>query len=342
MDTANDSNKESIEKRLNVLRTVLGKRREMDKEFVMNFLSEQEKALYVVAREYYALGSGGGYYHDQRHIDFSTGIAVGFSDTKRLRNILVPCIIFHDSGRYKMPVGVTKIKHDTFTSRMLHMHEGMRLAKKHMTEQGYNAEETDLASRLVGVHDWTYARKFDPEKELKEYNPKVDTEQGTVRLSEIFGTLLKISETGILDTIEFELLSDSDRVNVPAVSSFHHDYLGRNTMYAPLEFCLMRSARYDLLDSHIAEFDGHPQVHLDTSPEAIKRVKKNAKSDPIYTERGLRIMREVISRRILDAQDSPILNIGAEVAEEDMARHFDESLDKENEYVIGTINKEVK
>ncbi len=247
-----DSDKKEVAaQKLTALNDLLNERREKDQEVVLSVLNKQEQALYLKAREYYARGSEISYGYDQRHIDFSTLIALSLcADADR--NVVIPGIIFHDAGRYKTPTGISKVVHASFTQRLLHMFEGQSLVREHMAKERYTLDEIEFASQIVAVHDWPYVQKFNPDEELGKDNPSVEFNGKNLTLEKIYGQLLEVAESGILDTGEFRAYRDADRINVPTATSFIKDYLSRGGKYfnefTPLEFSLLRFAYFGLFD----------------------------------------------------------------------------------------------
>lgn len=261
-------------------------------------------------------------------------MAKGLCDALVDSNIVLPVIIYHDAGRYKTPEGVTKIDHASFTQRLLHMFEGQRLVEKHMTEQGYDKDQVTLASKIVAVHDWPYLRQFTPEEELNKSNPKIDFEGKELYLAEIYETLLRIAESGVLNTPEFVAYRDADRLNAPAVASFAKDYLSRANYFdnfSPLEFVLLRYAYFDLLGT--AAFSG------EVSPERRDYVKSKAKVEPVTSSSAVRAVKDILQERFKDVTTG-YLDLKEPMSNEQFREIIRKSLDQEMSYCRNFAQRE--
>lgn len=325
---------ESAASKLVILNTLLGEHREGDKGKVLSHLNEQERGLYLASRYCYARGSGVDYGYDQRHVDFSILIALGLCDSTMDRDIVVPVIIYHDAGRYKTLEGVTKIDHVSFTQRVLHMFEGQELVMKHMKEWGYSLEKTELASKMVAVHDWHYITRFKPEEELRKNNPLIDVTGNKVPLSRLYEQLLPIAESGIRDTPEFKAFHDADLINIPAVASFAKDYLGRGGTYfnefTPLEFTLLRFAYFGLLDEAI--------VPTEVSPERLDFMRKKAKLEKVSPGKAEEAVLKILNNRKKDVTMG-YLDLENPLPEVSYRRLLDVLLDSEMDEVMMFTSK---
>lgn len=332
--------KELANQRISVIKQVLSQRQEnkTDDDAVINLLNKKEVSLYESVQPLFENAQTGQYNYDKRHVDFSTPIAISLSSSEHIRNLLVPTTIFHDSGRYLTPQGVTEIKHSAFSQRLIHMYEAMKLVETYMTTKLHDKEDIDIVRKLVGLHDWqAYVVNFDAQKELDDFeqngNPLITFHDGEeLSLRSVYSALLSLATPEVLESSEFRLFCDIDRINVPAASSGHKDYWGGEKYYqalSPLEFYLSRAARYGLLEPTLAIAHDEGQIVTLERIEALTKLKGKGE---LYTPEGTAVMQEVLTQRVKDAMHSP-LNSDEDLSIDSLMSEFHKLLDQENKYV---------
>jgi|FLOH01.1.fsa_nt_gi hypothetical protein len=337
---------EMRKKRIQVIDDVLKYRQEkgVDRAAVTRALSAEEVALYDAATPLFSQAGSGGYVYDQRHVDFSSMTAAGIATSQVERNILVPGIIFHDSGRYLTPEGVTTINHSSFSQRLIHQLEGMKLVQRNLSEQNYDIHTIRQVARIVAVHDWNaYVIKFDADEELRQFedagNPRITYLDGQIStLRETYNFLNALATDDLLESSIFKYFSDVDRLNVPAAGSAHKDFWGRQKYESMtfLDFIIGRAMRFDLLDTTLPVVSSSQRKIY--APSKLNEIDASAGRSDLYTGLGVAFMERTLKERVRDAETEPF-NDSSITSESVLAESFNRILDRENKYMINFANK---
>jgi len=329
-----NNSEEYAKSKLGFLNDALKNQMLVDENDIEEILTPRSFSVYRAAKPYYLKAAGKDYGFDLRHIYVSLKIAIALSDSIDANsNVIVPAILVHDAGRYKTPVGVDKINHSSFAQRLIHMLEGSLLAREQLPlkENGYSTSQINDISDIIAVHDWSYLRNSDIPSELaNKENSELVVEFGDTKRSieSIFEELSRIKEKGIMNTEEFKIVEDADRLNVPATASFLKDYWKTNySNFTPLEFFFLRQSYFGIFDEDNARQEG-------LSRERIEYILKKTKHQKINFEEA----REIVSRIILEKK--PIVKQGVldlqEFNTEDFPRLLESELASEN-YLLGHV-----
>ncbi len=302
--------------RIKLLEIIVKERSSRDSKAVKKLLSKKEQKLYHAALPYYELANANGHVWDKRHIDFSTSLTVKEYDSE-FRDIIVPAVIFHDSGRYKTLDSRDNMKWDSFANRVWHMYEGMRIVEMHMRGKDYRNDSIDTVKSIVGLHDWNYLVKFDSDKEISALNnPSIMFGDETLTLEETYNAIERLSRTGLLEDDVFKVFNDVDRINVPASVSYYKDYYKKHhAKFGNVrDFALMRMVEFDLVT-----------VFLES-------IENCASRKVLYTPHAKKIVGEILDERMKEA-DIKVLSVSSHFDKDEFRSSMEGIIDKENMYV---------